>query len=144
MTKTLDPRTVNLVATLNAMAGAMRPTEYKGIYHMAEFGAEPGMRYDRIWTRSTSIVGREGMDEARRRLTTAQRSVKCFVDRQTGEILYSQGWKSPAKWKTGPGGTMQNASEFHTDESDLYALAVSEGLWGYKGDRAAWEKKRGV
>lgn len=115
MTKTLDPRTVTLVQALNDAP----PSE---IFGYGEFGADAGKRYDRVW------YGGQGYGHA----------VKCFVDRQTGQILYAAGWTAPKKW----GGV--NASEFHTDESDLYALAVSEGLWGYKGDRAKWEKRRGV
>ena len=114
MTKTLDPRTEALVKALNDAPPCER-------FGYGGFGADAGRRYDRIW------YGK-----------SYGRAVKCFVDRKTGEILYAAGWKAPKKWNG------VNASEFHTDESDLYALAVSEGLWGYKGERAAWEAKRGV
>lgn len=112
MTKELDNRTLNLLDDLNSIAQETKRFGTK------EYGADPGKRYDRVWWRTPGHK---------------VESVKCFVDRTTGDILYANGWKAPAKWKSGP------ATEFHTDESRLYAEFTRDGGWGYRGDRAAWE-----
>lgn len=125
---------MTLIASLNNIAGPEKPFGERTTKRM-RFGGDVGARYDRVWVETAIYRTDEGAEQIESSFSNTKR-VQCFVDRQTGDILYSAGWKAPAKWKSGP------ATEFTTDESYEYARAVDEGLWGYKGDRAAWEAKR--
>lgn len=52
--------------------------------------ADPGRRYVRI-------VRQEGVDQR----GETRRSVFCFIDTETGDILKAEGWKKPAKHARG-------------------------------------------
>lgn len=142
MPKQLHPNTVAVVEALNRIAGVpveAKGDEYKGIFHISRFGAEPGQIRDRVWYESVTYCNRSDADAGPDWSRSVQRFVRCFVERKDdGLILYAGGWVGPAKWKDGP------ASEFKASEAEAYAQFTLDKGWGYKGDRARWEKRTGV
>ena len=132
MTKTLSKHTETLVALLNEVAGQPVPGTYPNQYRVTEYRAMPGKDRDRIFYVDALVHAPDETPDFSR----SQRFVRCFVDRNSGTIYYSQGWTSPAKW----GGVL--ATEFSGDEFAQYAEFTKDRGWGYKGDRAKWEARK--
>lgn len=134
MAPTLSPFTESLLILLNHIAGQKHEAPgFKDIYNQRLYTAEPGKTRDRIVQQTAVWSGRmaDGPN-----FNSAQRSVRCFVDREDGTILAAGSWKAPAKW----GGEW--ASEFSGYEHKHYAEFTRDGGWGYKGDRKAWEDRK--
>lgn len=132
MAKELSAHTTNLLALLNHEDYTPQhthdlPSGHRWAYRY--FGM-PGQTRDRVVVQSAIMRGDGEPDWSRE-----QRFVRCFVDRTTGDILYSAGWDGPAKWGT------EWASEFSGDDHVAYAEFTRDRGWGYKGDRAAWESR---
>lgn len=128
--------TQQVVDALNE-AHTPQPTGDFGSFWHHRFYAMPGQKFDRIVKQSIITSANPGTID----WTGQQRLVLSFVERTTGDIHYSAGWKAPAKWKNGP------AVEWHgayVGEIKRYAQFVKDGGWGYQGQREAWEAKNPV
>lgn len=79
---------------------------------------ESGQKFDRIVISSTTKFDRE-------RGHTGQRSVHAFVERATGALIKSAGWKAPAKIKTGW------ATKYNLETEFEKALAVADPYGSY-------------
>lgn len=130
MTRQISPYTEQVVSALNE---AHTPQQDGNHFWHHRFYAMVGQRFDRIVKQSQLTAAKEAPY-----WSNEQRLVLSFVDRETGDIHYSAGWKAPAKWKDGP------AVEWHADDAERYAQFVRDGGWGYKGMREAWEAKNPV
>lgn len=86
-----------------------------GIYRC--FGVEPGRKYDRIVNMEAPSTNREN---------TKSKSVHAFIDRATGELIKSAGWRAPQK---NSDGTM--AVRFTmTSDADVDAVVALSDTYG--------------